>query len=65
MTRQEAIEHWKFVVHSVFKAENKLKTELKKIVDSDIPQDKKAEKYLEMIAEEILKSTSDEELKKL
>lgn len=62
MTRQEAIEHWKFVVQSVFVAEDNIKDKLKEINESNLSPEEKADKYLKMVAEELLKSTSDEEL---
>ncbi len=65
MTRQEAIEHWAFVVQSVYVAENRIKDRLDEINKSDLPPEEKAEKYLRMVAEEVLRGTSDEELEKM
>lgn len=65
MTRQEAIEHWKFVVQSVFVAEDRIKDRLDEINKSDLSPEEKAEKYLRTVAEEVLRGTSDEELEKM
>lgn len=65
MTRQEAIEHWAFVVQSVYVAEDRIKDRLDEINKSDLPPEEKAEKYLRMVAEEVLRGTSDEELEKM
>lgn len=65
MTRQEAIEHWKFVVQSVYVAEDRIKDRLDEINKSDLPPEEKAEKWLKMVAEEVLRGTSDEELEKM
>jgi len=65
MTRQEAIQHWKFVVQSVYVAEDRIKDKLDEIDKSDLSPEDKAEKWLEMVAEEVLKSTTDEELEKM
>ena len=65
MTRHEAIEHWKFVVQSVYVAEDRIKDRLDEINKSDLPPEEKAEKYLRMVAEEVLRGTSDEELEKM
>lgn len=65
MTRQEAIEHWKFVVQSVYVAEDRIKDRLDEINKSNLPPEEKADKYLRMVAEEVLRGTSDEELEKM
>ena len=65
MTRQEAIEHWKFVVQSVYVAEDRIKDRLDEINKSDLPPEEKAEKWLKMVAEEVLRGTSDEELEEM
>ena len=65
MTRQEAIQHWKFVVQSVYVAEDRIKDKLDEIDKSDLSPEDKAEKWLEMVAEEVLKSTTDEEFEKM
>lgn len=65
MTRQEAIEHWKFVVQSVYVVEDHIKDRLDEINKSNLPPEEKAEKYLRMVAEEVLRGTSDEELEKM
>ena len=66
MTRQEAIEHWTQIIPSVFKAEDKLRPQLKAMLEQH--KDDKAEGaklYCRMIAEEIVSHTSDDELAKL
>lgn len=65
MTRQEAIEHWKFVVQSVYVAEDHIKDRLDEINKSDLPPEEKAEKWIKMVAEEVLRGTSDKELKEM
>lgn len=65
MTREEAVEHWKYVVHSVYVAERNIHDELKEMMKSNLSDNEKAEKYFEMVARELLKSTSDEELEKM
>lgn len=65
MTRQEAIEHWAFVVQSVYLAEDRIKDRLDEINKSDLPPEEKAEKWLKMVAEEVLRGTSDKELEEM
>ena len=65
MTRQEAIEHWAFVVQSVYVEEDRIKDRLDEINKSDLPPEEKAEKWLKMVAEEVLRGTSDEELEEM
>lgn len=65
MTRQEAIQHWKFVVQSVYVAEDRIKDRLNEINKSDLSPEEKADKWLKMVAEEVLRGTSDEELEKM
>ena len=65
MTRQEAIEHWAFVVQSVYVAEDRIKDRLNEITKSNLPPEEKAEKWLKMVAEEVLRGTSDEELEEM
>lgn len=66
MTREEWIEEYRFVVISVFKAEDKLRPQLKKVLEMyKDNKEKAAEIYSRMIAEEIVSHTSDEELAKL
>lgn len=66
MTQEEWIEEYRFVVISVFKAEDKLRPQLKAVLKKyeDDPTTA-AEVYSRMIAEEIVSHTSDEELAKL
>jgi hypothetical protein len=66
MTREEWIEQYRFVVISVFKAEDKLRPQLKEVLEKyKDDKEKAAEIYSRMIAEEIVNYTSDEELAKL
>lgn len=66
MTRKEWIEEYRFVVISVFKAEDKLRPQLKEVLEKyKDDKEKAAEIYSRMIAEEIVSKTSDEELAKL
>ena len=66
MTREEWIEHYRFVVISVFKAEDKLRPQLKEVLEKyKDDKEKAAEIYTRMIAEEIVSYTSDEELAEL
>ena len=66
MTREEWIEQYRFVVISVFKAEDKLRPQLKEVLEKyKDDKEKAAEIYTRMIAEEIVSYTSDEELAEL
>ena len=66
MTREELIEEYRFVVISVFKAEDKLRPQLKEVLEKyKDDKEKAAEIYSRMIAEEIVSHTTDEELAKL
>ena len=66
MTREEWIEEYRFVVISVFKAEDKLRPQLKEVLEKyKDNKEKAAEIYSRMIAEEIVSHTPDEELAKL
>ena len=66
MTRDEMVEQYRFVVISVFKAEDKLRPQLKEVLEKyKDDKEKAAEIYSRMIAEEIVSHTSDEELAKL
>lgn len=66
MTREEWIEQYRFVVISVFKAEDKLRPQLKEVLEKyKDDKEKAAEIYSRMIAEEIVSNTTDEELEKL
>jgi hypothetical protein len=63
MTREEWIEEYRFVVISVFKAEDKLRPQLKEVLEKyNDDKEKAAEIYTRMIAEEIVSHTSDEEI---
>lgn len=66
MTREEWIEQYRFVVISVFKAEDKLRPQLKEVLEKykDDPTTA-AEIYSRMIAEEIVSHTTNEEIAKL
>lgn len=46
-------------------AEDRIKDRLDEINKSNLPPEEKAEKYLRMVAEEVLRGTSDEELEKM
>jgi hypothetical protein len=66
MTREELIEQYRFVVISVFKAEDKLRPQLKEVLEKYKDNKKKAaEIYSRMIAEEIVSHTPDEEIAEL
>ena len=66
MTRDEWIEQSRFVVISVFKAEDKLRPQLKEVLEKyKDDKEKAAEIYSRMIAEEIVSHTPDEELEQL
>ena len=63
MTREELVEQYRFVVISVFKAEDKLREQLKEVLEKyKDDKEKAAEIYSRMIAEEIVSHTSDEEI---
>lgn len=67
MTREETIKHWaEDIIPVVFKAEDKLRTELLKVLDEykDDPTTA-VEIYCYKIAEEIVSRTTDEELERL
>ena len=66
MTRQEAIDDWIQILPAVFNAEEKLRPQLKAMLEQH--KDNKAESaelYCRMIAEEIVSHTSDDELAQL
>ena len=66
MTREEMVEEYRFVVISVFKAEDKLRPQLKEVLEKyKDDKEKAAEIYSRMIAEEIVNHTTDEELAEL
>ncbi len=66
MTREELIEDYRFVVISVFKAEDKLRPQLKEVLEKyKENKEKAAEIYSRMIAEEIVSHTPDEEIAEL
>lgn len=67
MTREEMIENWqRNIIPAVFKAEDKLRPQLKEVLDKyQDNKEKAAEIYTRMIAEEIVSHTSDEEIAKL
>jgi hypothetical protein len=66
MTREELIEEYRLVVISVFKAEDKLRQQLKEVLEKyKDDKEKAAEIYSRMIAEEIVSHTTDEELEQL
>lgn len=67
MTREETIKHWaEDIIPVVFKAEDKLRPQLLKVLDEykDDPTTA-AEIYCNTIAEEIVSRTTDEELERL
>lgn len=67
MTREETIKHWaEDIIPAVFKAEDKLRPQLQKVLDEykDDPTTA-AEIYCHTIAEEIVSRTTDEELERL
>ena len=66
MTREEWIEEYRFVVISVIKAEDKLRPQLKEVLEKyKDDKEKAAEIYSRMIAEEIVSHTTDKELAEL
>ena len=67
MTRQEAIERWKFIVNSVFWAEEAISEEWDERLHAAPSmtreeQQQFADEYMTAIATEIVSKTSDEEL---
>lgn len=64
MTREEIVKHWQgYIIPTVFKAEDKLRPQLKEVLEKYKDDKKKAaEIYSRMIAEEIVSHTSDEEI---
>lgn len=66
MTREEAIKRWEEIIPAVFKAEDKLRPQLKQIfADHKDDPTTAAELYTSAIAEEIVSQITDEELSKL
>ena len=66
MTREELIEEYRFVVISVFKAEDKLRPQLKDVLEKyKDDKEKAAEIYSRMIAEEIVSRTTDNQIAEL
>lgn len=67
MKREELIENWqRNIIPAVFKAEDKLRPQLKEVLDKyQDNKEKAAEIYTRMIAEEIVSHTSDEEIERL
>ena len=67
MTREELITHWaEDIIPAVFKAEDKLRPQLKEVLEKyKDNKEKAAEIYSRMIAEEIVSHTSDEEIAEL
>lgn len=66
MTREEWIEDCRLMVISVFKAEDKLRPQLKEVLNKykDDPTTA-AEIYTRMIAEEIVSHTTDKEIEEI
>lgn len=64
MTREEIVKHWQgYIIPTVFKAEDKLRPQLKEVLEKHKDnKEKAAEIYSRMIAEEIVSYTSDEEI---
>lgn len=64
MTREEIIKHWQeYIIPTVFKAEDKLRPQLKEVLEKYKDDKEKAtEIYSRMIAEEIVSHTTDEEI---
>lgn len=64
MTREEIIKHWQeYIIPTVFKAEDKLRPQLKEVLEKyKDDKVKAAEIYTRMIAEEIVSHTTDEEI---
>lgn len=64
MTRKEAIKHWADdIIPAVFKAENELQDQLKKIIaDNKDDHERAAKLYCQAIATEIVSHTTDEQL---
>lgn len=67
MKREEIIKHWQeYIIPTVFRAEDKLRPQLKKVLEKYKDDEVKAsEIYTRMIAEEIVSHTSDEEIAEL
>ena len=67
MTREEIVKHWQqYIIPAVFKAEDKLRPQLKEVLEKyKDDKEKAAEIYSRMIAEEIVSHTTDEELEQL
>lgn len=67
MTRKELIDHWaEDIIPAVFKAEDKLRDQLKTVLEKhkDDPTTA-AELYTHLIAEEIASKLTDEEISRL
>jgi hypothetical protein len=64
MTREEIIKHWQeYIIPTVFRAEDKLRPQLKKVLEKyKYDKGEAAEIYTRMIAEEIVSHTTDEEI---
>lgn len=64
MTREDTIRHWaEDIIPAVFKAEDKLRPQLKKIIaDNKDDHERAAHLYCKVIAEEIVSQTTDEQL---
>ena len=67
MTREEIVKHWQqYIIPAVFRAEDKLRPQLKEVLEKyKDDKEKAAEIYSRMIAEEIVSHTTDEELEQL
>ena len=66
-TREEIIKHWQeYIIPTVFRAEDKLRPQLKEVLEKyKDDKEKAAEIYSRMIAEEIVSHTTDEEIAEL
>ena len=64
MAREELITRWaEYIIPAVFKAEDKLRPQLKEVIEKyKDDKEKAAEIYSRMIAEEIVSHTTDEEI---
>lgn len=67
MTREEIVKHLQqYIIPAVFRAEDKLRPQLKEVLEKyKDDKEKAAEIYSRMIAEEIVSHTTDEELEQL
>lgn len=70
MTRQEAIDRWRAIIPTVFRAEDKLQGQWRDRLSAakEMPSDERTrldDEYVTALATEIVSQTTDEELKNI